>query len=124
MWGYWSHCFYSCKADSYDEYVNLKKKQPPVGEFDKNFHKIPCQQAKEGRPINFPFDSDMESIIKDLVEVWTLMPSPSYAKKFYNFSFFTMSLNQLKSEFEKLIPPTDSRLRPDLKQLEIGNLGK
>lgn len=34
-----------------------------------------------------------------------------------------MSLNQMKPEFENLIAPTDSRFRPDVKQLELGNLG-
>lgn len=35
-----------------------------------------------------------------------------------------MSLNQLKPELERLLPPTDSRFRPDVRQLEEGNLGK
>ncbi len=39
------------------------------------------------------------------------------------FNYFTMTLNELKEEFEKVIAPTDSRFRTDIRQLEFGNLG-
>lgn len=70
-----------------------------------------------------PFDADMNAAIRDLIEVWTIWPNPPYAERFYRFSYFTMGLNQLRPEFEKEIAPTDSRLRPDIKQLELGNIG-
>lgn len=34
-----------------------------------------------------------------------------------------MTLNQIKPEFEKLLPPTDSRFRPDVRQLELRDVG-
>ena len=34
-----------------------------------------------------------------------------------------MTLNELKPEFEKLIAPTDSRFRTDIRKLELGDLG-
>lgn len=43
--------------------------------------------------------------------------------KYYNFGYFTMSLNELKEGMEKVIAPTDSRYRGDVKQLELGDLG-
>lgn len=126
MYGYWTHCYYSCEADSYDTYVKVKNKRPPVGKFDKNYNKIAVNDQKLGNkwPSNIPRDDlDLNMIAKDLIEVWTIWPAPPYAQKFYNFSYFTMSLNQMKPDFEKLLAPTDSRFRSDLRQLELGNLG-
>jgi hypothetical protein len=35
-----------------------------------------------------------------------------------------MTLNEMKAGIEKVIAPTDSRFRTDIKQLELGDLGK
>ena len=123
MYGFWTHCFYSCEAKSYDSYIKAKHKRPPMGEFDSNYNKINSRNVKDGLPSNMPFDQDVNAIVKDLIEVWTIWPRPTYAKIFYNFSYFTMSLNQIKPEFEKLLAPTDARFRTDLKHLEMGNIG-
>ena len=34
-----------------------------------------------------------------------------------------MMLNEMKEDFRKLLAPTDSRFRTDIKQLELGDLG-
>ena len=39
------------------------------------------------------------------------------------FNYFTMTLNELREDFEKIIAPTDSRFRTDVKKLELGDLG-
>lgn len=41
----------------------------------------------------------------------------------YNFTSFTVSLNELESGMEKTLPPTDCRLRPDIRGMENGNMG-
>ncbi|CAJ0607408.1 unnamed protein product [Cylicocyclus nassatus] len=44
--------------------------------------------------------------------------------EYFGFSDFTMGLNQLDNEDEQLLPPTDSRFRPDVRHLEDGDLDK
>lgn len=44
--------------------------------------------------------------------------------QFYAFSTFAMQLNELEKSTEGLVPPTDSRLRPDIRALENGDLGR
>ncbi|VDM73316.1 unnamed protein product [Strongylus vulgaris] len=44
--------------------------------------------------------------------------------EYFGFSDFTMGLNQLHNEDESLLPPTDSRFRPDVRHLENGDLEK
>lgn len=44
-------------------------------------------------------------------------------EQFYAFSTFAMQLNELEKSIEGVIPPTDSRLRPDIRALENGDIG-
>lgn len=41
----------------------------------------------------------------------------------YNFTSFTVSLNELPAGMEKVLAPTDCRLRPDIRGMENGNMG-
>lgn len=41
----------------------------------------------------------------------------------YNFTSFTVSLNELQTGMEKILAPTDCRLRPDIRGMEDGNMG-
>lgn len=43
--------------------------------------------------------------------------------QFYAFSTFAMQLNELEKSTEGAVPPTDSRLRPDIRALENGDIG-
>lgn len=42
----------------------------------------------------------------------------------YNFTTFAMALNELDKEMESVIPKTDCRLRPDIRAMENGEIGK
>lgn len=42
----------------------------------------------------------------------------------YNFTSFAMTLNELEPGMERLLPPTDCRLRPDIKAMEDGDVGR
>lgn len=41
----------------------------------------------------------------------------------YNFTSFAVSLNELESGMEAILAPTDCRLRPDIRNMENGNMG-
>ena len=57
-----------------------------------------------------------------LGEVWRCCSDRK--EDFYNFSSFTMNLNTLNSDLKHFLPPTDSRLRPDQRALEFGNISE
>jgi len=42
----------------------------------------------------------------------------------YNFTYFTLQLNYLPPGLKERLPPSDSRLRPDQRALEEGDLIK
>ncbi|KAM9773444.1 oxysterol-binding protein-related protein 7 isoform 1-T2 [Syngnathus typhle] len=52
--------------------------------------------------------------------VWKPNPQPKDHLIYYGFSAFAMELNQLTADLKPLLPPTDSRLRPDQRMLEEG----
>uniref|UniRef100_A0A3Q2Z278 Oxysterol-binding protein n=1 Tax=Hippocampus comes TaxID=109280 RepID=A0A3Q2Z278_HIPCM len=54
--------------------------------------------------------------------VWKPNPPPKDHLIYYGFSAFAMELNQLTADLKHLLPPTDSRLRPDQRMLEEGRV--
>lgn len=54
--------------------------------------------------------------------IWEAGPIVPDANKNWGFTSFAAMLNELSSDDKKLLPPTDSRLRPDQRALEDGNL--
>merc|ERR1712176_71841 len=47
---------------------------------------------------------------------------PPYAEDYYGFTYFAMSLNELSDDCKDVVPPTDSRLRPDQRAFEEGHV--
>ncbi|KAJ1722146.1 Oxysterol-binding protein 3 [Coemansia erecta] len=54
--------------------------------------------------------------------LWTAAAQPADAEKYYSFNFFTMRLNDLPQQLRPLLPPTDTRLRPDQRAYEEGRV--
>ena len=57
--------------------------------------------------------------------LWQVDPRPENSPQFYNFSQFTMGLNEMSPNYlgkERVLPPTDCRQRPDIRALENGDL--
>lgn len=54
--------------------------------------------------------------------IWEAGPLVPEANKTWGFTAFAAMLNQLSADDKKLLPPTDSRLRPDQRAMEDGKL--
>jgi len=54
--------------------------------------------------------------------IWTANPMPPQSDSMYYFTYFTLQLNYLPPSLRSKLPPTDSRLRPDQRALENGDL--
>ncbi|KAI4225607.1 MAG: hypothetical protein LQ349_007031 [Xanthoria aureola] len=55
-------------------------------------------------------------------EIWKVDDLPSDASKRYGYTTFATQLNEITSMESNKIPPTDSRLRPDQRKLEEGDV--
>lgn len=144
LYGYWTHCVYSCDVGLYESFIKSGKRLPTV-EVDKFFSEVNNTNNLPSHSSNNLEDASMDSNKKQMyrnsnasssltsnpdfkllnaVEVWRADSRPSYADEYYSFNYFTMTLNEMKDEFKNIIAPTDCRFRTDIKQLEIGNLDK
>ncbi|KAL8577247.1 hypothetical protein ACOMHN_022435 [Nucella lapillus] len=56
--------------------------------------------------------------------VWKALPRPPTSSKYFSFTSFALTLNQLMDGQASVLPPTDSRLRPDIRLLEDGNIDR
>ncbi len=54
--------------------------------------------------------------------LWKASPFPKTALEFYGFTSYGITLNEISSDLSGKLPPTDSRLRPDVRALEEGEL--
>ncbi|OXA51797.1 oxysterol-binding protein-related protein 1 [Folsomia candida] len=61
--------------------------------------------------------------IPNSVTLWEVRARPDYSAEFYHFTLFAMSLNQVLPDMSSICP-TDSRLRPDIRKMEEGDLDK
>jgi hypothetical protein len=57
-------------------------------------------------------------------EIWKAGPLVADAAKVYGFTTFAASLNEITENEDGFLPPTDSRLRPDQRLLEQGEVDK
>ncbi|XP_068736521.1 oxysterol-binding protein-related protein 1-like [Montipora capricornis] len=55
-------------------------------------------------------------------DLWRFQERPPHSKQMYNFTTYAMQLNELHEDQKPQLPPTDSRLRPDCRALENGDL--
>lgn len=54
--------------------------------------------------------------------LWRMTPFPKNTHEYYGFTAFTITLNELTGDIAGKLPPTDSRLRPDVRALENGDV--
>eukprot|EP00002_Diphylleia_rotans_P011024 TRINITY_DN2188_c0_g1_i1.p1 TRINITY_DN2188_c0_g1~~TRINITY_DN2188_c0_g1_i1.p1 ORF type:complete len:740 (-),score=160.82 TRINITY_DN2188_c0_g1_i1:432-2651(-) len=55
------------------------------------------------------------------IHLWGVRPFPPNHEQYYNFSYFSMKLNEITPELRAALPANDSRLRPDQRLLEDGD---
>lgn len=69
-------------------------------------------------------DSTYSIDIPNSVALWEAESRPANTAEYYQFTNFAMSLNQLEDHMKqpRALCPTDSRLRPDIRKLEQGDL--
>ncbi|KAG9314544.1 Oxysterol-binding protein-domain-containing protein [Chiua virens] len=54
--------------------------------------------------------------------LWRITPFPKQAMEYYGFTAFGITMNEITGDLDGKLPPTDSRFRPDVRALEVGNV--
>lgn len=95
VYGKWSDYVKSVDYSEYEKYIRENQKKPS---------KVP------ELPIDLPNSKT----------IWKL--DSHYLKEYYNYTLYTMRMNELTEEMAKQLPRTDSRFRSDVRKLEEGDL--
>ncbi|CAJ1072335.1 oxysterol-binding protein-related protein 1-like isoform X1 [Xyrichtys novacula] len=116
IYGKWTECLYAVDPATFEAHKKTDKKNPD----DKKGSK---QSGVDEEPEEMPPpDAETVQVIPGSELIWKITPRPDNSAKFYAFSTFAMHLNELEKSMEGVIPPTDSRLRPDIRAMENGDI--
>ncbi|XP_034039799.1 oxysterol-binding protein-related protein 1 [Thalassophryne amazonica] len=118
IYGKWTECLYTVEPAAFDAHKKADKKNASE---EKRGSK-PRNSVDEEPEEMPPPDAETVQVIPGSELIWKISPRPDNSAMFYAFSTFTMRLNELDKTMEKVLPPTDSRLRPDIRAMENGDI--
>ncbi|ESP02653.1 hypothetical protein LOTGIDRAFT_171854 [Lottia gigantea] len=119
IWGNWLMGLFSVNAGTYDAHVAAMPSSPPHtpkvngagGDAEDASDELPCKSFNS-------FDLN----IPGQITLWQATPRPEDSAKYFSFTLFAMTLNEMMPEMNITLPPTDSRKRPDIRYLEEGKI--
>ncbi|XP_018532081.1 oxysterol-binding protein-related protein 1 isoform X1 [Lates calcarifer] len=116
IYGKWTECLYTVDPATFDAHKKSDKKN---SDDKKGSKQSSVDEEPEEMP---PPDAETVQVIPGSELIWKITPRPENSAKFYAFSTFAMQLNELEKSMEGVIPLTDSRLRPDIRAMENGDI--
>ncbi|XP_070700711.1 oxysterol-binding protein-related protein 1-like [Pempheris klunzingeri] len=116
IYGKWTECLYTVDPATFDAHKKSEKKNSDEKKGNKPSN---VDEEPEEMP---PPDAETVQVIPGSELIWKITPRPDNSAKFYAFSTFAMHLNEYEKSMEGVIPPTDSRLRPDIRAMENGDI--
>jgi hypothetical protein len=92
-----------------------------------SFKSLSIQDDGQGPEVvqegEIPRSQSMYSLdIPNSVTLWEVDHRPINSAEYFQFTDFAMSLNEMEPHMPEKLCLTDSRLRPDIRNLEIGDL--
>ncbi|KAM9343472.1 oxysterol-binding protein-related protein 2-like isoform 2-T2 [Pholidichthys leucotaenia] len=114
IYGKWTECMYSVDPKVYEAF---KKSDKKMGSDSQKEHDCEGEEADE-----LPEVQETVTVIPGSALLWRITPRPLHSAQMYNFTSFAMTLNELEPGMERLIAPTDCRLRPDIRAMENGDI--
>ncbi|XP_027865919.1 oxysterol-binding protein-related protein 2-like [Xiphophorus couchianus] len=116
IYGKWTECMYSIDPKLYE---TQKKAEKKTGSDPKKQERS-CEVEEEDDEL--PEVQDTVMVIPGSALLWRVTPRPSHSAQMYNFTSFAVTLNELEPGMERLLAPTDCRLRPDIRAMEHGDI--
>uniref|UniRef100_A0A8C8MNC5 Oxysterol-binding protein n=1 Tax=Oncorhynchus tshawytscha TaxID=74940 RepID=A0A8C8MNC5_ONCTS len=112
IYGKWTECLYTVDAATFDAHKKNSEEK-----------KSNTQTSVDEEPEEMPLpDGDTVQVIPGSELIWRIVPRPDNSAQFYAFSTFAMQLNELEGGMKGVLPPTDCRLRPDIRAMEKGDI--
>ncbi|XP_055964045.1 oxysterol-binding protein-related protein 2 [Sorex fumeus] len=112
VYGKWTECLWGIEPAAYERF---QKEERRGG--------APREPSLDGDAADaVPGAQESVRVIPGSKLLWRVSSRPPNSAQMYNFSSFTMSLNELEAGMEGLLAPTDCRLRPDIRSMENGDM--
>ncbi|CAF0975686.1 unnamed protein product [Rotaria magnacalcarata] len=131
LYGYWTDALFSIDIEQFEAFLKQQQKdgksavKTPQEQLAKSTAAIDIDNIEEEEvPVVDP-THELLNLPADSITLWRTTPRLDYAAQYYNFSLFTMALNEWTEKDKRLrprLPPTDCRFRPDIRRLEEGNI--
>ncbi|XP_068449063.1 oxysterol-binding protein-related protein 1 isoform X2 [Clinocottus analis] len=115
LYGKWTECLYVVDPAAFEAHKKSDKK----GAAEKRSSRAGCSEDQEEVPSPA---ADTVEMIPGSQLLWRIAPRPANSTEMYSFTSFAMQLNELRGDMEGAIPPTDCRLRPDIRAMENGDI--
>uniref|UniRef100_A0A8C7N5G4 Oxysterol-binding protein n=1 Tax=Oncorhynchus kisutch TaxID=8019 RepID=A0A8C7N5G4_ONCKI len=119
IYGKWTECLYTVDADTFDAHKKSDKKNSEEKKSNMQVQYEIVDEEPEEMPLP---DGDTVQVIPGSELIWRIAPRPDNSAEFYAFSTFAMQLNELEEGMKGVLPPTDCRLRPDIRHMEKGDI--
>ncbi|XP_016333161.1 oxysterol-binding protein-related protein 2-like isoform X1 [Sinocyclocheilus anshuiensis] len=118
IYGKWTECMWSIDPQVYEAHRKLEKK----GTTDTKKQKQEEPEAVNEDADEMPEVQETVAVIPGSTLLWRISSRPPNSAEMYNFTNFSMTLNELEPGTEGVLAPTDCRLRPDIRAMENGNM--
>ncbi|XP_045780012.1 oxysterol-binding protein-related protein 1 isoform X8 [Maniola jurtina] len=140
LYGKWTEYIKVCSPAAYDQWVKERgeesgTQQTPSHTPKKVLAKLNSFKVGALRSMSIQDNDEAENSedvpkpdesynidIPGSVTLWEARPRPSNSAQYYQFTEFAMSLNEMERDMKGQLCPTDSRLRPDIRLLEQGDI--
>uniref|UniRef100_A0A3Q3KV73 Oxysterol-binding protein n=1 Tax=Mastacembelus armatus TaxID=205130 RepID=A0A3Q3KV73_9TELE len=108
IYGKWTECIYGVDPKVYDTYRKTGGDSKKLKEVSDEDDMAEVQETV--------------TVIPGSALLWRITPRPAHSAQMYNFTSFALTLNELEPGMERLLAPTDCRLRPDIRAMENGDI--
>lgn len=119
IYGKWTECLWGIDPAAYESF---KKRERRGDHLSKPQPDDSSQKADGDVADAVPEVQETVQVIPGSKLLWRVNTRPPNSAQMYNFTSFTVSLNELQSGMEKTLAPTDCRLRPDIRGMENGDM--
>ncbi|KAM6340512.1 oxysterol-binding protein-related protein 2 isoform 3-T7 [Alca torda] len=119
IYGKWTECLWCTDPTTYETY---KKNEKRGGEQKKLKPSEEVIKSENDEADDMPEVQDTVQFIPGSKLLWRINCRPPNSSQMYNFTSFAVSLNELEKGMEAILAPTDCRLRPDIRNMENGNM--
>ncbi|NXU65944.1 OSBL2 protein, partial [Horornis vulcanius] len=119
IYGKWTECLWCTDPTTYETY---KKSEKRGGEQKKKSVSEDDIKSENDEADDMPEVQDTVQFIPGSKLLWRINCRPPNSSQMYNFTSFAVSLNELEKGMEAILAPTDCRLRPDIRNMENGNM--